>query len=91
MGAALQFPLPILPFNHIRGQFFANSGVLTNLESFDFPKNLASAVPSTAMGLGLAARFAGFKLELNYCLPIYACSTDSIKPGFQFGIGMEFM
>jgi Omp85 superfamily domain len=50
-----------------------------------------SLVPSTSVGVGIAARFTCFRVELNYCFPVVASSTDGIKAGVQFGIGAEFM
>lgn len=45
---------------------------------------------SSSVGLGLAVRFSMLRLELNYCLPVTVCATDRVKPGFQFGVGLNF-
>jgi outer membrane protein insertion porin family len=47
--------------------------------------------PSVSCGMGLAARFTSFRLELNMALPLRITTTDGLKPGIQFGIGMHFM
>ena len=47
--------------------------------------------PSVSVGVGIAARFTSFKLEINYGLPLIAHLSDALKPGLQFGLGMEFM
>jgi outer membrane protein insertion porin family len=90
----LSFPLPKLPLNYIRGHAFFNSGTSLKIDASNIMKtgsDLISSFPSTAIGLGLIARFAGFRLELNYCLPVYAATTDMPKTGFQLGIGINFM
>ena len=93
LGLNLLFPLPILPPQHIRGMFFLNSGSLVPLNRSTLYQNLSDLVtkPSIAGGVGLIARFAGFRMELNYCVPLRATFTDSLNTGFQFGIGAHFM
>jgi outer membrane protein insertion porin family len=72
---------------------FINSGCLVPIDPKNIQKNISDFIgnPSVSAGLGLVARFAGFRLELNYCLPLRITSTDSLKPGFQFGIGINLM
>ncbi|KAJ8327879.1 hypothetical protein QVD99_006381 [Batrachochytrium dendrobatidis] len=93
-GLSLLAPLPLLPFKPIKAHFFVNGGSLTPLKSDKSPSENAQALfgtPSVCAGIGLAARFTIFRLELNYSIPITMCATDSHKPGLQFGIGMNFM
>lgn len=97
-GASLAFQLPIykLPYEHIRAHVFANTGSLVSIfgdtqATMQERISKLAGIPSTSVGLGIAARFAGFRLELNYCAPVIATSSDGLVPGFQFGIGLEFM
>ena len=86
--------MPKLPLDFVRGHAFINSGALLKFNSSQLLKTgyeLLSNIPSTSVGLGVVARFAGFRLELNYCLPVYASSTDITKRGFQLGIGINFL
>ena len=88
------FPLPKLPSDFIRGHAFINSGKLLRINPSNILKtgsDLFSSIPSTSVGVGLVARFAGFRLELNYCLPVFAAPTDRYKTGFQLGLGINFL
>ncbi|KAI9339317.1 surface antigen-domain-containing protein [Obelidium mucronatum] len=92
-GISLFTPLPFLSNYPIKGHLFANAG---NMVKFDNDRDLSAASKklfgafSTAVGLGLAVRFSILRLEINYCLPISVTSTDSVKPGLQFGVGLHF-
>ncbi|KAJ3338384.1 hypothetical protein HDU91_001239 [Kappamyces sp. JEL0680] len=93
-GATFSFPLPILSPNYFRGQFFANAGTLVQTVDWSgiAKRDLQTlSNVSSAAGAGLVVRFAGFRLEMNYCVPLRITTTDKVKPGFQFGIGMHFM
>jgi outer membrane protein insertion porin family len=87
------FPLPLLSKSFFRGHLFINGGSLVPLETKNFLKSKIDFLTnhSIAIGVGLVARFTSFRLELNYCIPVRATVTDSLKPGFQLGIGMHFM
>jgi outer membrane protein insertion porin family len=94
LGADLRFPFPYLPKAHVQGHCFANAGSL--ISQLPFSKGMSEclqsfAQPSVAAGMGVLVRFAGFRMELNYCFPLKIGITDNAKPGFQFGIGMNFM
>jgi outer membrane protein assembly factor BamA len=62
----------------------------SNFSSLVFDKFL-SIPESMSTGFGLILRFTSFRLELNYCIPLKSNLWDSVKPGFQIGIGMHFM
>jgi outer membrane protein insertion porin family len=93
VGFHVLTPLPYLPVQHLRGMCFLNGGSLVPLGRNSIKKNIADLIgnPSISAGIGLVARFAGFRLELNYCLPLRITSTDSLNSGFQFGIGINLM
>ncbi|KAJ3343662.1 hypothetical protein HDU83_005573 [Entophlyctis luteolus] len=86
-------PLPYLKDMPIKGHLFANAG---NMIKFDDERNLKSSTQrllshlSTSVGLGIAVRFSVLRLEINYCFPLRVSSTDNIKPGLQFGVGLHF-
>ncbi|KAI8922700.1 surface antigen-domain-containing protein [Entophlyctis helioformis] len=87
-------PIPFVPFKPIKAHLFVNGGSLVPVALDKSPRsNLQSLVssPSVSAGIGLAAHFASIRLEVNYCVPLWVTPTDSIKPGFKFGIGMNFM
>ncbi|KAJ3030481.1 UNVERIFIED_CONTAM: hypothetical protein HDU68_008897 [Siphonaria sp. JEL0065] len=92
-GISVFTPLPFLANLPIKGHLFANAG---NMIKFDNDRDLNAASKklfsafSTSVGLGLAVRFSILRLEINYCLPISVTSTDSVKPGLQFGVGLHF-
>ncbi|KAI8911110.1 surface antigen-domain-containing protein [Gorgonomyces haynaldii] len=89
-SCGLQFKVPALPYHHVRGQLFVNGGSLAPLQESLKKQYERLLYPSIACGVGIACRFTSFKIELNYCLPLVANTTDQMKPGVQFGIGLEF-
>ncbi|KAI8901917.1 surface antigen-domain-containing protein [Globomyces pollinis-pini] len=93
LGLGFSFPLPVLPVNFFRGHIFGNGGTLVPLKQGTFFESSKQLLfnPSVSSGIGLVARFTNFRLELNYCVPLRITSTDTLKPGLQFGIGMNFM
>ena len=43
-------------------------------------------------GIGLALRLGGIaRIELNYCVPLRAQSSDKVAPGLQLGVGVNFL
>ncbi|KAI8621601.1 surface antigen-domain-containing protein [Chytriomyces sp. MP71] len=92
-GVSLFAPLPYLADKPIKFHFFGNAG---NLIKLDDSRDLGAAAHklfssvSSSVGLGLAVRFSILRLEINYCLPITVTRTDSVKPGLQFGVGLQF-
>jgi len=80
-----------LPFNRyfggfgdlFRTHFFYNFG---NCETLTLDN------VRVACGMGLAFRIGGrARIEFNYCYPLARQPSDRIRPGFQFGIGYEFL
>ncbi|TPX70621.1 hypothetical protein SpCBS45565_g01551 [Spizellomyces sp. 'palustris'] len=93
-GLSLFTPLPYLINKPLKGHVFVNGGSLAPVNTRDTLENNARNLirsPSVSAGLGLAVRFSILRLELNYCLPLTATTTDVAKPGFQFGIGITYM
>ncbi|KAI9092890.1 surface antigen-domain-containing protein [Phlyctochytrium arcticum] len=93
-GLSLFSPLPYLVGKPIKGHAFINGGSLVSLntqQSFAENARRLVATPSISTGVGLAVRFSILRLELNYCLPLTATTSDSFKRGFQFGIGVTYM
>ncbi len=89
----LFFPIPRLPKHFFQGHFFANAGSLVDRDSNSIHENFKQLLdtPRAAVGLGIAARFSNFKLELNYCHPLLIQAGDRVKHGLQFGVGLEFL
>lgn len=84
---------PVISRSILQGHLFLNAGNLTSTSNFSslvFDKFL-SIPESMSTGFGLILRFTSFRLELNYCIPLKSNLWDSVKPGFQIGIGMHFM
>ncbi|CAB4060977.1 SAM50 [Lepeophtheirus salmonis] len=43
-------------------------------------------------GCGLAFKLGGMaRIELNYCIPVSTYKGDRLSPGFQFGVGVNFL
>ncbi|KAJ3248054.1 hypothetical protein HDU78_002147 [Chytriomyces hyalinus] len=94
VGISLYTPLPLLENKPIKGHFFANAGNMVKYDSIkpDFnasTRQLFSSV-SSAVGVGIAAHFSYLRFELNYCLPVSLSATDRVRPGLQFGLGLNF-
>ncbi|KAJ3417405.1 hypothetical protein HDV05_004870 [Chytridiales sp. JEL 0842] len=92
-GLSLFTPLPFLVNKPLKGHLFFNGGNLIRadttqpLES-NFRRLLSAG--SSSVGLGLAVRFSMLRFEMNWCLPVSVTSTDLVKPGLQFGVGLQF-
>ncbi|KAI9229054.1 MAG: surface antigen-domain-containing protein [Piptocephalis tieghemiana] len=89
-GLSLFTPLPRVETEAFKGHLFANAGSLRSISPQDQVKSLI-ATPSSAVGLGLVYRHSVARIEMNFCLPITATSTDRIKSGVQFGLGISFL
>ena len=102
-GVSLFTPLPFMDLDTFRGHLFANAGSLISLDrcrlialSWFLALAIKDALldltrPSIAAGVGLLVRFSFLRFEVNYCVPVVVRETDVVKPGIQFGIGLEFM
>lgn len=86
-------PVPMLSLDALKLHGFINAGKLINSSSKQgwLFKNGLFSEPSVGIGSGIVLNYAGSaRFELNFTLPVLAHSTDSIRKGFQYGIGMSF-
>ncbi|KAJ3294022.1 hypothetical protein HK104_004013 [Borealophlyctis nickersoniae] len=93
-GLSLFTPLPYLVDKPIKGHLFVNGGSLIPVDTTKATQETVRDLirsPSVSTGLGLAVRFSILRLELNWCLPLIASQSDAVKPGLQFGIGLNYM
>lgn len=94
-GLSIFSRLPIKRFyeSNFRLHWFFNGGRLINHNDCSFDdlfKKMASQ-HSLSTGVGLIFRHPVARFELNFTLPITAHSTDSVRKGFQYGIGISFL
>ena len=99
-GLHLYTPLPFRPgrggFGDLfRLHFFANAGNAQNMRLTSYNSNELNKMVKEARwsyGLGIMMMIGGIaRLEVNYCIPKNAKTSDGIKPGLQVGIGMSFL
>lgn len=99
-GIHLYTPLPFRPSHngfcqHFRTHLFLNAGNLASYNSeLSWRDNASRLVSDTRVstGFGVVLRMGGVaRLELNYCIPLKAQATDSISPGLQIGVGVNFL
>ncbi|CAD7094023.1 unnamed protein product [Hermetia illucens] len=80
-----------LPFNRYLGRF-SNNFKTHLFYNFGNCNSFSSDKMRSAAGLGLAIRLAErARIEFNYCFPLLKQAGDRTHPGFQFGIGYEFL
>ncbi|CAG8820177.1 537_t:CDS:2, partial [Gigaspora margarita] len=46
--------------------------------------------PSVSTGVGIVYRSSILRLEVNFCLPLVATTSDKLKKGLQLGLGFNF-
>ena len=99
-GLHLYTPLPFRPgrggFGDLfRMHFFANAGNAQNMELTSYNSNELNKMVKEARwsyGLGIMMMIGGIaRLEVNYCIPRNAKTSDGINPGLQVGVGMNFL
>ena len=92
-SSGLMFPLlPRWKTKDVRGHLWANAGSgLDDLASSESILKKLRDSSSICIGAGLALKFSIIRLEINYCLPVRVISSDRVKSGWQWGVGMEFM
>ena len=99
-GVHLYSPLPFRPGagglgDFFRTHLFANAGNIGNFSfTDDHYKNFNVLMDSLryTVGLGLVLSIGHMaRFELNYCLPFGPKSGDQMRPGLQFGIGVNFV
>ena len=99
-GLHLYTPLPFRPGRGglgdlFRLHFFTNAGNAQNMELTSYNSNELNKMVKEARwsyGLGLMMMIGGIaRLEVNYCIPRNAKTSDGINPGLQVGVGMNFL
>jgi len=96
-GASLSFPIAPSLSHIMRGQIFANAGMLAmrGSQQASVAERAWSIVnegkPHVSIGAGLLFRMGpSTRLELNVALPIRG-STDTGTSGIQIGLGVDFL
>ncbi|KAG9307255.1 hypothetical protein G9A89_017083 [Geosiphon pyriformis] len=92
-GLSLFTPLPKLGRYPVKGHLFINGGSLIQLnqrQPLMTNLNRLHYAPSVSTGLGIVYRSSILRLELNFCLPLLATTTDKVKKGLQLGLGFNF-
>lgn len=72
--------------NNLKWHHFVNSGALIPTTNY---RELANQ--SVSAGTGLVYNHPAARFELNICAPIVARSTDKVRKGLQFGVGISFL
>jgi len=105
-GLHLYAPIPLAGmtkasgfFDLFRTHMFVNAGNLvsdSNLlqSSRGFQGNIDAAVQNFRLtyGIGIGMKLGGIaRIELNYCVPMRTQRGDKPAPGFQFGVGVDFL
>ncbi|KAK0418194.1 hypothetical protein QR680_013425 [Steinernema hermaphroditum] len=89
--AAAHIYRPLYPANMVFAHGFVTAGTTASVRSQNLLNDMMEA-PRVSAGLGLAFLFRDFiRLELNYVLPLRYVPGDAISPGFQMGVGMNFL
>ena len=85
-------------FDLFRTHWFVNAGNLMSDSNFvnsrGLQHNIDAAVQNFRLtyGIGLGMKLGGIaRIELNYCVPIRTQRGDKPAPGFQIGIGVDFL
>lgn len=96
-GASLSFPLAPSLAHIVRGQVFANIGMLTlNHSALSIKEQMSSFLtdskPHVSVGGGLLFKMGpSTRLELNLALPIHTHDATFAPRGIQLGLGVEFL
>ncbi|KAF0515526.1 surface antigen-domain-containing protein [Gigaspora margarita] len=92
-GVSLFTPLPKLSKYPVKGHLFLNGGSLLQMNPSQ--RILSSffsltRAPSVSTGVGIVYRSSILRLEVNFCLPLVATTSDKLKKGLQLGLGFNF-
>ncbi|ODQ81529.1 hypothetical protein BABINDRAFT_11659 [Babjeviella inositovora NRRL Y-12698] len=79
--------------SNFKFQHFLNWGKAVPLDkSSSWQQNVrAFATPSVSAGVGLVFNHPMARFEANFVVPLQVSRGDSVRKGFQFGIGMSYM
>ncbi|KAJ3328547.1 hypothetical protein HDU93_001430 [Gonapodya sp. JEL0774] len=77
----------------LKGHVFVNAGGLGIMKNGPTPTSLLDLIanPSASAGAGVVVRFSIARLELNYSLPLAMRRGDEARPGWQLGLGVQFL
>lgn len=94
-GVSIFTRLPFRKISHsnFRLHWFFNGGKLVNHNNLNL-QDVAKALStqhSTSVGFGLVLKHPVARFELNFALPVTCHTGDSIRKGFQYGIGLSFL
>lgn len=94
-GVSLFSRLPVRRWyeSNFRLHWFVNGGRLINHNNTNLSSCIKSLTQehSTSTGVGLVFKHPVARFELNFTVPISAHSSDSVRKGFQYGIGLTFL
>lgn len=94
MGTSILTPVPHAPEHWpLRLQAFINSGSLVAAGDSNGTSAMHKLLfePSVTAGFGLVFKHPAARVEMSFCLPIVARSTDRVRKGLQFGLGVDFL
>lgn len=74
----------------ISGIYFIIFNLTEKYDNFQFhEKNFNFRL---TYGIGIGMKLGGIaRIELNYCVPMRTQRGDRPAPGFQFGVGVDFL
>jgi len=93
-GLSLISDIPRKAHWPLKSHMFINAG---RLDRLDLEKSLSAtardlfAKPVVSAGVGLIYKLDPVRLEVNFGVPLVASKTDTMRRGFQMGIGLEFL
>ncbi|AET38831.1 SAM complex subunit SAM50 Ecym_3342 [Eremothecium cymbalariae DBVPG len=94
-GISVFSRLPVNKWSNsgFRLHWFLNGGRLINHNNSDLSGVLDQLCMehSIATGIGILFKHPVARFELNFTLPLAAHSSDSVRKGFQYGIGLSFL
>ncbi|AMD20509.1 HDL235Cp [Eremothecium sinecaudum] len=94
-GVSIFSRLPISKWSSsgFRLHYFINGGRLINHNNASKSSILSNMLQqhSISTGAGLVFKHPAARFELNFTLPLTAHLSDSVRKGFQYGIGISFL
>ena len=75
----------------ISGIYFIIFNLTEKYDNFQFHEKKKFNFRLT-YGIGIGMKLGGIaRIELNYCVPMRTQRGDRPAPGFQFGVGVDFL
>jgi outer membrane protein insertion porin family len=93
VSVGISFPLTVNTIHMLRGHFFVNAGILTNLDIIkSVDKNWLRSNANLSFGTGLQVKLGeSAKLEMNVAYPLSMQPGAIFHRGLQVGLGVEFL